>query len=407
MPVSDAQVQPLGGPALPGGSPGVGRVFLRLGLTSFGGPVAHLGFFRTEFVDRHRWLGERQFADLVALAQFLPGPASSQVGMGVGLLRGGIGGSLRAWLGFTLPTAVVLILAGLTVGAGLDLPEGLVAGLKVAAVAVVAQAVVQMARALCRGWLRTLVALVSAAAVLAVSAVWIPALVLAVAALVGLVLLRDVGDAIPGEEVLGVPSLPRWLPGAAIALFALILVGLPAAARIWPSEGLVLIAGFYRAGALVFGGGHVVLPMLEQIVVGSGAVSGEEFVAGYGLANAMPGPLFAFAGYLGAIAGGAVLGVLAVVAIFLPGFLLVVGVLGHWHHIAGDLRVRRALAAVNAAVVGLLGAALYDPVWVSAITGWGELALAGVSFVALLRLRSAPQVVVLACSLAGWLLLGG
>ena len=360
--------------AVPGGvadpDTGVGRAFLRLGLTSFGGPVAHLGFFRTEFVERRRWLGESQYADLVALAQFLPGPASSQVGMGIGLQRAGIGGSLRAWLGFTLPSAVLLIGAGMAVGSGLAVPSGVVDGLKVAAVAVVAQAVVQMARVLCVGWLRVLVALASAVAVLAVPTVWMPSLVLVVSALVGVALVRDLdprsGASGPDGEA---PTMPRWVPTAALTAFMVLLVGLPVLARVWPVEWLVLVAGFYRAGALVFGGGHVVLPMLEEVVVGSGAVTQTDFVAGYGLANAVPGPLFTFAGYLGAAAGGPALGIVALIAIFLPGYLLVVGVLGHWHRLAGDVRVRRALAAVNAAVVGLLAAALYDPVWISGSPG--------------------------------------
>ena len=316
-----------GGPLL-----GVGRAFLRLGMTSFGGPVAHLGFFRTEFVERRRWLGDSQYADLVALAQFLPGPASSQVGMGVGLRRAGIGGSLRAWVGFTLPSAILLIGAGMAVGSGVVVPSGIVAGLKVAVVAVVAQAVVQMARALCVGWLRALVALASAMAVLSVPTVWMPSLVLLISALLGLALVRDLGarSAASGSEV-GVPAMPRWVPTAALTAFVVLLVGLPVLTRVWPVEWLVLVAGFYRAGALVFGGGHVVLPLLEEVVVGSGAVAQADFVAGYGLANAVPGPLFTFAGYLGAVAGGPALGIVALISIFLPGYLLVVGVLGHWH----------------------------------------------------------------------------
>jgi chromate transporter len=386
---------------------GVGRAFLRLGMTSFGGPVAHLGFFRTEFVERRRWLGESQYADLVALAQFLPGPASSQVGMGIGLRRAGIGGSLRAWMGFTLPSAVLLIGAGLAVGSGVVVPAGIAAGLKVAVVAVVAQAVVQMARGLCVGWLRALVALASAVAVLLVPTVWMPSLVLLVSALLGLALVRDLGgrSAASGSEG-GVPAMPRWVPAAALTAFVVLLVGLPGLARVWPGEWLVLVAGFYRAGALVFGGGHVVLPMLEEVVVGSGAVTQGDFVAGYGLANAVPGPLFTFAGYLGAVAGGPALGIVSLIAVFLPGYLLVVGVLGHWHRLASGVRVRRALAAVNAAVVGLLAAALYDPVWIAGITGWTELVLACAAFVALITFRVAPHLVVLGCAVLGWVLLG-
>ncbi len=387
--------------------PGVGRVFLRLGLTSFGGPVAHLGYFRTEFVVRRRWLAESQYADLVALAQFLPGPASSQVGMGIGLTRSGLGGAVRAWLGFTLPAAVLLIGAGLLVGGGVPIPDGVVAGLQVAVVAVVAQAVVQMARGLLRTPFHAFIAVVSATVLLVGSAFWLPPVVLAAAAALGVFADRQGGARAPArEEVLRMPSLPRSVPGGALAGFAVLLLVLPVMARIWPSDALVVIAGCYRAGALVFGGGHVVLPMLEQAVVGPGLVSESEFLAGYGLAAAVPGPLFAFAGYLGAAVGGVLLGAAAVVAIFLPGFLLVVGVLGHWHRVAQRRSVRSALAAVNAAVVGLLAAALYDPVWVTGIADWADLVLAGLAFGALLWLRTAPHVVVLACAAIGWAVLG-
>jgi chromate transporter len=284
---------------------------------------------------------------------------------------------------------------------------GVVAGLTVAAVAVVAQAVVLMARVLCVGWFRVLVALASAAAILVVPTVWMPSLVLAVAAVLGLALVRDAPVAEGGPDGVGeAPLTPRWVPSAALVVFLVLLLGLPVVARAWPVEWLVLLAGFYRAGALVFGGGHVVLPLLEEVVVGTGAVSGTDFVAGYGLANAVPGPLFTFAGYLGAVAGGPLLGAAALVAVFLPGYLLVLAVLGHWHRIAGNMRMRRALAAVNAAVVGLLAAALYDPVWVSGITGWAELLLACAAFVALTSWRVAPHVVVLACGLLGSVVLG-
>jgi chromate transporter len=264
-----------------------------------------------------------------------------------------------------------------------------------------------MARVLCLGWLRALVALASAVAVLTVPTVWMPSLVLVISCLVGVALVRDLDprSGASGPEG-GLPAMPRWVPTAALTAFMVLLVGLPVLARVWPVEWLVLVAGFYRAGALVFGGGHVVLPMLEEVVVGSGAVTQTDFVAGYGLANAVPGPLFTFAGYLGAAAGGPALGIAALIAIFLPGYLLVVGVLGHWHRLAGDARVRRALAAVNAAVVGLLAAALYDPVWISGITGWPEFVLACAAFVALLTFRVAPHVVVLGCAVLGWALLG-
>ncbi|HEX6887406.1 MAG TPA: chromate efflux transporter [Candidatus Nanopelagicales bacterium] len=384
--------------------PGVGRTFLRLGSTSFGGPVAHLGYFREALVARRGWLGDAQYADLVALAQFLPGPASSQVGMGIGLLRGGLSGSLRAWLGFTLPTAVLMIAAGLAVGTGVAVPGGLVAGLQAAAAAVVAQAVLAMARSLCRGPLLALLALVTGLVALRWPALWVPIVALLVAGVVGGLALR--GEAMPdAEEVLPRPRLPRWAPSAAVLAFGALLVGLPVAARAWPGEWLVLLAGCYRAGALVFGGGHVVLPLLDEVAVGSGALDEQAFLAGYGLANAMPGPLFAFAGYVGAAAGGVALGIACLVAIFLPGWLLVVATLGAWHRLAADPRLRGALAALNAAVVGLLGAALWNPVLTKGITSWPAALVAAAAFVALVPLRVAPQVVVAACAVLGLLVL--
>jgi chromate transporter len=384
----------------------IGRTFLNLGMTSFGGPTAHLGYFRTELVQRRRWLSDAQYADLVALGQFLPGPASSQVGMGAGLLLDGVRGSLRAWLGFTAPSALLLIAAGLLVAGGVPLPHGAVHGLEVAAVAVVAQAVLSMARALCRGWALAGVAVATGLAVLAVPTTWMPPLALAAAGLLGLLLLPraplPAGD--PAEEM-HVPRLPPWAPWLALGTFFVLLGALPAAARAWPGEWLALVAGFYRAGALVFGGGHVVLPLLQEVVVPPGYVTQDAFLAGYGLANAMPGPLFAFAGYLGAAAGGAWLGMLAVLAIFLPGFLLVVGVLGHWHHVRGNRGLRRALAAISAAVVGLLAAALYDPVIRTGVTGWASAAMAASAFIALVGFRVPPQLVVLACAGLGWIVL--
>lgn len=395
---------------------GVGRTFLRLGMTSFGGPVAHLGFFRAEVVARRAWLSDSRYADLVALAQFLPGPASSQVGMGVGLLRAGIPGSLRAWVGFTAPSAVLMIAAGLAVGVA-PLPVGAVAGLAVAAAAVVSLAVVQMAGALCRGWVRAAIAVATGLAVLMVQTVWMPTAAMALAAVAGLLVIgpgSEPDDAAPEDPPAA--RLATWVPAAALTVFVALLFGLPVVARIWPGEWTTLIAGFYRAGALVFGGGHVVLPLLEDVVVGSGAVgsgaggsgwvSEEAFLAGYGLANAMPGPLFTFAGYLGAAAGGAPLGVASVVAIFLPGYLLVIGVVGTWHRYGSNPRVRSALAGVNAAVVGLLAAALYDPVIRTGITGWAELLLGLAAFACLARLRLAPHLVVLGCAAVGLFVLG-
>lgn len=377
-------------------------------MVSFGGPVAHIGYFRDEVVRRRSWLTDGQYADLVALAQFLPGPASSQVGMGVGLLRAGLPGSVRAWLGFTAPSAVLMIGAGLALGAGgVRLPDGALDGLKVAAVAVVALAVVQMARALCRGWVRALIAVAVAVGVLLVATPWAGPAALAAAGVLGVAVIRDAdapGSGSSAPEV--VPDVRRWVAPAALGLFVALLLLLPAIARVWPGTATTLVAACYRAGALVFGGGHVVLPLLEESAVGSGALTSDDFLAGYGLANAVPGPLFAFAGYLGAAAGGIVLGVLCLVAVFLPGYLLIVATLGHWHRVRDVPSLRRALAAVNAAVVGLLAAALYDPVITSGITGWPAATMAAVAFVALAWGRVPAHVLVAACAAAGWFFLG-
>ena len=282
---------------------GVGRAFLRLGLTSFGGPVAHLGFFRTEFVERRRWLGEAQYADLVALAQFLPGPASSQVGMGIGLQRAGIPGSLRAWLGFTLPSAILLISAGVAVGSGVVVPGGAVAGLKVAAVAVVAVAVVQMARTLCVGWLRALVAIASGVAVLAVPTVWMPSLVLVGAAVVGLMLVRD-SEGGPGRRTPrhGGPVSPPGCRMPPVRVSGPPAARLPVVARLWPEQWWSSSPASTVQG-VGLRGGQVVRPMLEEVVVGSGAVSQADPVAGDGLANAVRGRVH-LRRDLGAVAGG-------------------------------------------------------------------------------------------------------
>jgi chromate transporter len=392
-----------------GDQPGVGRTFLRLGLVSFGGPVAHLGYFRDEVVGRRAWMTDRQYADLVALGQFLPGPASSQVGMGIGLVRAGLPGSVRAWAGFTLPSAVLMIAAGLALGSwGGPLPGGVLDGLKVAAVAVVSHAVLQMGRSLLRGPIPLVVAAATAAAMLLLPTAWTPILALGAAGLVGVLLpgRRPAGEPPARAEDLVVPRLPPHTPAAALVTFLVLLLALPMAAAAWPGTALELIAGCYRAGALVFGGGHVVLPLLEDVAVGTGAVPQDDFLAGYGLANAVPGPLFTFAGFLGARAGGALLGLGCVVAVFLPGYLLVVAALGHWHRVQRNPLARRALSTVNAAVVGLLAAALYDPVIVAGITGWPAAVLALCAFAALARFRVPPHVVVAGCALAGWLLLG-
>lgn len=384
-------------------------IFLRLGLTSFGGPVAHLGYFRQEFVVRRRWLDEAAYADLVALCQFLPGPASSQVGMALGLRQAGMGGALAAWLGFTLPSALVMALLGLGLVAGQALvPAGVLHGLKVAAVAVVALAVWGMARSLCRGPARLLLMALACALVVRWPGVAGQVGAMLLAALAGLGLWGRSG-CMPVTPTQTVARRMRRRTGALLlVMFAALLVLLPLAAHVWPQPSLVLFDAFYRAGALVFGGGHVVLPLLQAEVVATGWVAADDFLAGYGLAQTVPGPLFSFAAFLGAAArngAGGWLGALAcLVAIFLPAFLLVAGTLPFWERMGHDSRARAALSGVNAAVVGLLLAAFYNPVWINAIHTAADLLLALAALAGLMWVRLPPWLVIPLCGLAGlWL----
>jgi chromate transporter len=379
-------------------------VFLRLGLTSFGGPMAHLAFFRDEFVLRRRWLTETAYADLVALCQFLPGPASSQVGMAIGLLRGGYPGALAAWLGFTLPSAVLLVLLalGLTADGGPAM-AGALHGLKVVTVAVVAHAAWGMARAFCTDAWRIGLMLASAGVLL-----WWPVpgaqigVVVAAGAL-GLLCLR-----VPpahAHDALPVP-VSRHAGAVWLAVFAVLLLGLPWWAAVTASPVLDRIDAFYRAGALVFGGGHVVLPLLQASVVPPGWVDESAFLAGYAAAQAVPGPLFTFAGFLGAAMAGPWGGVLALLAIFLPSFLLVAGGLPFWAGWRASARARAALSGVNAAVVGLLLAALYQPVGTGAILRPTDAAFALLAWVALAVWKWPPWAVVGAGAAIGWGLAG-
>lgn len=377
-------------------------VATRLGLTSFGGPVAHLGYFRREYVVRRRWLDEQTYADVVALCQFLPGPASSQVGIAVGILRAGLAGGLAAWLGFTLPSAILLVLFARSIR-GLDLSSaGWLLGLKIAAVAVVAQAVWGMARALCPDRERATIAVVAAVVVTAWPGAWGQVLVIVVAGLIGL---RRLPGAAEGPSA--VPVRVRFghgLGGAALALFFTLLVALPIARYATGQHVVAVIDAFYRSGSLVFGGGHVVLPLLQAEVVPPDWVSREQFLAGYGAAQAVPGPLFTLSAYLGAVMRPAPTGwagaALALAAMFLPAFLLVVGTLPFWDALRARPAFRAALRGINAAVVGLLLAALYDPVWTGAIHAPADFALALVAF-GLLALWSAPPWLVVVLAAAG------
>lgn len=380
-------------------------VALRLGLTSFGGPVAHLGYFRREYVERRRWLSEAEFADTVALGQALPGPASSQVGIAIGTARAGLPGGLAAWLGFTTPSTLIMGALGLGAAGGAISGGAWVEGLKVAAVAVVAHAVWSMARSLAPDLPRALIALGAVAAALAVATPATQVLLIVAGALAGVLVLARLGAVPlpppggPGGPAPAAGPVPRKVALGALGTFAALLVGLPLLAAATADPAIAFVEAFYRAGALVFGGGHVVLPLLEATVVEPGWVSEDAFLAGYGAAQALPGPLFTLAAYLGAAAtgpgpGGVVGALLATVAIFLPGALLVVGALPFW----GALRARpgagAALAGVNAAVVGILAAALVDPVARSAIGGPAHLVVAAGGFAALLSRRASPLVVV-------------
>lgn len=383
----------------PGGAGEVLAAFARLGVTAFGGPIAHLGYFREEFVARRRWLTDEAFADLVALCQFLPGPASSQVGFALGLFRAGPLGALAAFAAFTLPSALLLFAFAMT-SARLDGPaaEGAIGGLKIVAVAIVAQAVLGMARSLCPDRARASVA---------VLAVAILALLPGASGMIGAILAGATAGLLigPGEAPRGghLPEpVPRPVAWTCLAVAALCLL-VPLLA---PADGpLALFGAFCRSGALVFGGGHVVLPLLEAQVVAPGWVDRESFLAGYGAAQAVPGPLFTVSTYLGALAApapNAVTGaLLALAGIFLPGFLLLLGVLPFWAGLRRRARVRAALRGTNAAVVGILGAALYDPIFLTAIGGTGDLALALACFVLLVAWKAPPWSVVAFAALAG------
>ncbi|PZF78518.1 chromate transporter [Aestuariivirga litoralis] len=380
--------------------------FLKLGLTSFGGPVAHLGYFRDELVVRRKWIDEAGYADLVALCQFLPGPASSQVGFSLGLLRAGALGGLAAWSAFTLPSALLLILfASGASWFGSGIGSGVLHGLKLVAVAVVAQAVWGMAQALTPDRDRAGIALLAVFFVVFVGGSVGQVAAIVTGGLMGLWLCRKLPVSVVGHINSGVPSFVGWL---ALVLFALLLVGLPLLESILPLQGVALFDAFYRAGALVFGGGHVVLPLLETAVVQPGWVSGDAFLAGYGAAQAVPGPLFTFAAYLGAVMGpqpsGLAGAAIALVAVFLPGLLLVVGVLPFWDAFRSRPLAQAAMRGANAAVVGVLGAALYNPVWTSAIHTAADFALALLGFVLLTMWRMPPWSVVLGLAAGGALL---
>lgn len=390
------------GEAVPHGSPlEVLLVSTRLGLTCFGGPIAHLGYFREEYVVRRGWLDERSYAELVALCQFLPGPASSKVGIGIGLARAGLMGGLAAWIGFTLPSALALVAFAYGVQDLTSLGAGWLHGLKIVAVAVVAYAVWGMARALAPDRQRATIAVLSAVTALSWPGALGQVLPIAAGALVGWRFLPPAG--VPPPLELRV-SISRRLGAAAWGLFFGLLLALPLLRQVIPSHGLAVFDSFYRVGALVFGGGHVVLPLLHGEVVPTGWVPNEQFVAGYGAAQAVPGPLFTFAAYLGAVMqvhpNGVAGAALALGAIFLPAFLLTIGALPFWDLVRALPGYQRALQGINASVVGILLGALYHPVWTSAVMAPRDFALGLVAF-GLLAFWKWPPWLVVALAAAG------
>lgn len=376
-------------------------VSLRLGLTSFGGPVAHLGYFRHEYVERRKWLTDKAYADLVALCQFLPGPASSQVGIGIGIARGGIAGGFISFLGFTVPSVIILVFAAVGFQQQGWWITGIVDGLKIVAVAIVAHAILGMGRNLAPDRERATIAVMSFILLLALPAVGMQLVVIGLAAVAGLFIyqkeeLKDAADL--------TISLSKKLAVFSLSLFFSLLAILPLL-RIWSNHlWIQLFDSFYRAGALVFGGGHVVLPLLEREVVPNGLVTEETFLAGYGAAQAVPGPLFTFASYLGMAIDGAGGAVIATIAIFLPAFLLIIGTLPFWVKLRAYGKIRAALYGVNAAVIGILLAAFYDPIFTTAITNSLDLALAVFMF-ALLVYWKQPAWLIVIIGIAGGLLL--
>jgi chromate transporter len=378
-------------------------VSTRLGLTSFGGPIAHLGYFHEEYVKRRKWIDEQSYADLVALCQFLPGPASSQVGIAIGIARARLLGGVAAWVGFTMPSALALIAFAFGIGAFASAADaGWLHGLKVVAVAVVAQAVWGMARSLCPDRERATIAVLASIVTLA----WPTAVgqlsSIAIAGIVGLIIFP--GAAFSSLSHMRFPVGKKTGIAAWVTFFAL-LVGLPVLRQIWPSHALEVFDSFFRVGSLVFGGGHVVLPLLQSEVVGPGWITNEQFVAGYGAAQAVPGPLFTFAAYVGTVMGpepnGWTGAMLALVAIFLPSFLLIAGALPFWDLLRSVPVFQSALKGINAAVVGLLLTALYKPVWTSAIYSPADFGLGLVAFGLLMFWRCPPWLVVVLTAVGG------
>lgn len=372
-------------------------IFLRLGFTSFGGPIAHLSYFRNEFVSRRQWLSEAEYADLVGLCQFLPGPTSSQVGMALGYQRIGWFGAIAAWLGFTMPSALALMLCGLGLTLYTDvLPSTVLYGFKLVALAVIIQAICSMLPTLCTDWVRRFIALLGALVLILIPSAIVQVVVMLIAAGLGWLIYRHELPVTPAATRSGSATFLHvvWL-----VMFVLLLIALPMLAAIYPSSLLELIDAFYRTGSLVFGGGHVVLPLLQAEMVETGKMSEGLFLAGYGLTQAVPGPLFTFAAFLGAATQGWLGGLVALLAIFLPSFLLLFAVLPFWTRLRSNIGVQAALMGVNAAVVGLLLAALYLPAMSSQPLDW---MLVGLALILLIGCRIPAWSLVLLSGVVGW-----
>ncbi|WP_379970476.1 chromate transporter [Ectobacillus sp. sgz5001026] len=375
-------------------------VSTKLGLTSFGGPIAHLGYFREEYVKRRKWLDEKTYADLVALCQFLPGPASSQVGMGIGFIRAGFIGAVCSWIGFTLPSVIALVLFAYFLKGTTVSDAGWLHGLLVVAVAVVAQAVWGMAKKSASDRPRATIAIVAAMLTLLIPSVFSQVGIILVAGLLGWFLFQSTADEKP---VLLSISFNKKVASILLTLFFVLLGVLPIVRQVIHSDLFALFDSFYRSGALVFGGGHVVLPLLQAEVV-PGWLSADQFLAGYGATQAVPGPLFTFASYIGMASFGWKGAIVATIAIFLPSFLLVIGALPFWNWLRQHPRFQAALYGVNAAVVGILLAALYNPIWTSAIKTPVDFCLALAAF-GLLTVWKCPPWIVVVCSAAAFALL--
>ncbi|GAF22891.1 chromate transport protein ChrA [Bacillus sp. JCM 19047] len=373
-------------------------VSTKLGLTSFGGPIAHLGYFHEEYVRRKKWINEKSYADLVALSQFLPGPASSQVGIGIGVLRGGVLGGVLSFLGFTLPSVFVLILFALfmqTIGVELT---GWIHGLKLVAVAIVAHAIIGMAKNLTPDLKRKAIALLALVVTLLWHTLAAQVGIILLAACLGYVMYKHQDDHVKSEMSF---PLSRRFGIICLSLFGGLLLLLPLVRELTSIQWIDMFDRFYRSGSLVFGGGHVVLPLLEREFVPTGLVSEEAFLAGYGVTQAVPGPLFTFAAYLGATMNGWLGGLIATVAIFLPAFLLILGAIPFWDQLRRNPKVNGALMGVNAAVVGLLLSAFYQPIWISAVFEPIDFALVAILFSMLVYWKLPPWVIVVTGAICG------